>query len=369
MLSARVRHCGSTRSGTEPYSTDDVPFNATPINGKTKSAASSGSWDSARIPAAVKPSVSHTVPIAPIRAPIKAQASLPAAPPAKIRVIAKPTVCKVAPFCVSTNGKNNKKAIRVALSITPLPVNKTNASGCRLPSSRSDRVAARADSRRGAANKIAAATAMPKLPKMNNAGRQGGHQQHQRKHRRHRHLSQIASEVVGADRLERTRSSERTGDERRGDRMLRAGANSAEKKRAEQRHKGGAQTRQAIADTGERRVKRQHDRRAESLGHVARGDLQRSHGADERAAEEPERRIGQAEFGLPQWQHDVDEVGITVVQRVRDARDRGGATLFARHLRREPCEFLQGKPGHDHDQGPKCPTQVRQQNMVPKRSP
>ena len=151
--------------------------------------------------------------------------------------------------------------------------------------------------------------------------------------------------------------------------MLRAGANSAEKECAEQHRKGGAQTRQTIADTGKRGAKRQHDRRSESLGHVACGNLQRSHGADERAAEEPERRIRQAEFGLPQWQHDVDEAGITVVQRVRDARDRGGAPLLARHLRREPCEFLQGKPGHDHDQGPKCPTRVRQQNMVPKRSP
>ena len=121
---------------------------------------------------------------------------------------------------------------------------------------------------------------MPKLPKMNNAGRQGVTSSISESIAGTVIFTQIASEVVGADRLERTRSSERTGDERRGDRMLRAGANSAEKKRAEQCHKGGAQTRQAIADTGERRVKRQHDRRAESLGHVARGDLQRSHGAD-----------------------------------------------------------------------------------------
>ena len=90
--------------------------------------------------------------------------------------------------------------------------------------------------------------------------------------------------------------------------MLRAGANSAEKKRAEQRHKGGAQTRQAIADTGERHAKRQHDRRAESLGHIALGFAEKPW-RRQRAAEEPERRIGQAEFGLPQWQHDVDEVG------------------------------------------------------------
>ena len=110
--------------------------------------------------------------------------------------------------------------------------------------------------------------------------------------------------------------------------------NAADKERAEQHREGGAQTRQTITDTGKRGAKRQHERRAKSLRQVACGNLQNCHGADERAAEEPERGIGQAKFGLPQWQHDVDEVGIAVMQCMGDARDRGRAPLLARHARR-----------------------------------
>ena len=69
MLSARVRDFGATSAGTEPYSTDEVPLSAMPITGSSTSAASSGSGASARIPAAVKPSVSHTVPTAPMTRP------------------------------------------------------------------------------------------------------------------------------------------------------------------------------------------------------------------------------------------------------------------------------------------------------------
>ena len=101
----------------------------------------------------------------------------PAAPPAKIRVIARPTVCNVAPLAVSTNGKNNKNPIRVALSITPMLVSNGNASGCRWRAnsvlSESGRAAPGALSRRGAVNRIAAAMAMPTPPRINSAGRHG----------------------------------------------------------------------------------------------------------------------------------------------------------------------------------------------------
>src|SRR5262249_21254339 len=52
------------------------------------------------------------------------------------------------------------------------------------------------------------------------------------------------------------------------------------------------------------------------------------------------------------------------LQAVRGACDGGRTPLLARHSRREPGKFPQGKPRHDHDRGPKCPTEVRQQSMA-----
>ena len=91
-----------------------------PTIGNSTSDASSDSGSSATMPSAVTVSVSQTVATVPMRAPIQAQTSLPAAPPANTSVSAKPTVGRLAPFAVSTNGRNVRKAMRVALSITPI---------------------------------------------------------------------------------------------------------------------------------------------------------------------------------------------------------------------------------------------------------
>ena len=100
-----------------------MPLSATPTSGSSTSAASSDSGSSATIPIAVTASVSQTVATAPMRAPMNAHTSLPAAPPANTRVSAKPIVGRLAPFAVSTNGRNVRKAMRVALSITPTDSN------------------------------------------------------------------------------------------------------------------------------------------------------------------------------------------------------------------------------------------------------
>ena len=71
------------------------------------------------MPSAVTASVSQTVATTPMRAPMTAQTSLPAAPPANTSVSARPTVGRLAPLAVSTNGRNVRKAMRVALSMTP----------------------------------------------------------------------------------------------------------------------------------------------------------------------------------------------------------------------------------------------------------
>src|SRR2546423_8390850 len=136
MLNARVRLSAVTNSGTDPYSTDEVPLSATPIAGSKINANSSGSGSSARMPSAVQPSVSHTVATTPMRAPIQAQTSLPAAPPTNTSVSARPTVGSDAPFAASRNGRQVSNPLRVALSMTPIESSTGNppaggsASGC-----------------------------------------------------------------------------------------------------------------------------------------------------------------------------------------------------------------------------------------------
>ena len=102
-----------------------------PMIGSTTSAASSGSGNSAKIPAVVRPSVRQTVAITPMRAPMKAQTSLPAAPPANTNVSARPTVGRLAPLAISTNGRKIRKPMRVALSI--MPIDSSTGKPKRLP--------------------------------------------------------------------------------------------------------------------------------------------------------------------------------------------------------------------------------------------
>ena len=59
-----------------------------------------------------------------------------------------------------------------------------------------------------------------------------------------------------------------------------------------------------------------------------------------------ERRVSQREFRLPQRQHDVDEIGVAIVQRMRGAGDRSGAPLVAGHLRRQRREILPMELAH-----------------------
>jgi hypothetical protein len=60
-----------TRTGTEPYSTEEVPLSATPIAGSRRRTASSGNGSNARVATVVSASVRKTVATTPIRAPMK----------------------------------------------------------------------------------------------------------------------------------------------------------------------------------------------------------------------------------------------------------------------------------------------------------
>ena len=143
--------------------------------------------------------------------------------------------------------------MRVALSI--MPIDSSTGKPKRLPAA--GRVAAvfsalsRAWPRpasRGASQKIAAAAARPtsaddrqhRLPRQQH--------QHQRGRRRHRHLADVAGEIVGAERLHRARPGKGAGDQRRGERMLRAGAEPADQQRDHQRPEADAGARDQIAE-------------------------------------------------------------------------------------------------------------------------
>ena len=117
--------------------------------------------------------------------------------------------------------------------------------------------------------------------------------------------------------------------------MLGAGAEPADEQRAEQHGEAGARAGQAIAEAGERRADPEHQRGAELFRCETRGNLQARHGADEHAAQQAERRIIEAEFHLPQRQHDIDQVGVAVVQGVGHRGNRGSPPLVGREL---PCQ-------------------------------
>ena len=97
-------------------------------------------------------------------------------------------------------------------------------------------------------------------------GRHGMQHEQQRRRQRHRHLSEIAGEVVGAERLERAWPRECVRDERRRQRVLRARADPAENQRNQQNAEPRADPGQHVAEAGERGSADQYARCADPLG-------------------------------------------------------------------------------------------------------
>ena len=120
------------------------------------------------------------------------------------------------------------------------------------------------------------------------------HQQ-QRGHRRHRHFPDVAGEVVGAEHLHRARPGKRAGDQRRGERMLRARSEAADQQRQHQRPEPDAAARDQIADARQRRAERQHQRQADPFGQQRRRNLKARHGAGVAGAQKPQRRVADGE--------------------------------------------------------------------------
>ena len=189
---------------------------------------------------------------------MKAQTSLPAAPPANTKVSAKPTVGRLAPWRSARTAGRSGKPMRVALSI--MPIDSSTGKPKRLPppattffSHCSPRNEPRPEAA-ATARKIATAAARPtsahdrehRLPRQQH--------QHQRGRCRHRHLSDVAREIVGAERLHRTRAGEGARDQCRRQRMLRAGADTADQQCEHQGPEADAAAGDQIADARQRRA-------------------------------------------------------------------------------------------------------------------
>src|SRR5262245_32839345 len=129
--------------------------------------------------------------------------------------------------------------------------------------------------------------------------------------------------------------------------MLSAGAEPADEQRDDEQAEARARAGKAIAGAGERGAERQHRRRAEALGDEPGGNLEAGHGAGEQPAQQPELRIAKPEFFLPDRQHDVDQIGVAVVQRMRGAGDAGGAAFVA--LDRQRVRLAHRLAGDAHD--------------------
>src|SRR5260370_17538032 len=116
--------------------------------------------------------------------------------------------------------------------------------------------------------------------------------------------------------------------------MLDARAEAADEQGHDEEAKARARASEAIAGAGEGRTERQHRRGAERLGKEPGGNLESCQGAGEQPAQQSELCVAEPELLLPNRQHDVDQVGVAVVQGMRTAGDTGGAALLALGRRR-----------------------------------
>jgi hypothetical protein len=170
----------------------------------------------------------------------------------------------------------------------------------------------------------------------NNGNRRspGQQQEQQRRRQRHGHLSEVAGEVVGAERPERARSGEGLCHEGRGEGMLRARSDTAKDQPEHQNRQARAHSGKQIASARERSAGGEHADRAQSFGEQCRWNLERRHGAGIERTQHADRRIGEAELRLPDRQQKVEEIGVSIVQEMRAAGDRQRAAFVARILRR-----------------------------------
>ena len=103
--------------------------------------------------------------------------------------------------------------------------------------------------------------------------------------------------------------------------MLRAGPRARESERDTKPKQPAGKTGQSIAKRGKCRTKRQNHSTANSFGEAANGNLQSRHRTGVEASHQAKYAVAEGELSLPDRQQHVDQVGIPVVQGVREARD------------------------------------------------
>jgi len=104
--------------------------------------------------------------------------------------------------------------------------------------------------------------------------------------------------------------------------MLRARSRARDRQRHAQADQAAGEPGERVAPGRQRGAEGENDAPAHPLRQPAGGQLECGHGAGIEAAEDGQHREAQAEFGLPDRQQDVDQVGVAVVQGMRRAGDR-----------------------------------------------
>src|SRR5215475_11650292 len=96
--------------------------------------------------------------------------------------------------------------------------------------------------------------------------------------------------------------------------VLGACPKAANEQRSHKKSHTVAEPGQDVSDTGERCAKRKNSLRTEPLGDQSRRNLAAGESPGKNCFHEPKRSKAKAEFALPERQHNVDEVGVAVVQ-------------------------------------------------------
>src|SRR5262249_13216954 len=129
--------------------------------------------------------------------------------------------------------------------------------------------------------------------------------------------------------------------------MLQARAEAADEQGDHEEAEARARAREAIPGSRERRAERKYRCGAEALGDQPGGNLETGHGAGEQPAQQPEFGVAKPELLLPDRQHDVDQIGVAVMQRMRAAGDAGGAAFVALGRHRVRLARRLAADGHD----------------------
>ena len=104
--------------------------------------------------------------------------------------------------------------------------------------------------------------------------------------------------------------------------MLRARSGARYRQCRAQAHQAAGEAGERVAAGGQRGADRENDAPVHPLDEPAGGKLERRHRAGVKPAQRGQHPVAQAEFGLPERQQDVDQVGVSVVQRMRGSGDR-----------------------------------------------